>query len=335
MPREDARVGERALERVVLRGGCARRRSRRSTSSGSRPPRSCAAKRRLARDEVQRRPTLRCRPRSGSASRRRNRAPATRCGRCSAASGRSPVQTAGDHQMEHQPELAVERRSRCACRAGAARARRGPRASLGGGSTVRRMNGLARRTRSSGRPTSLRAADGMQVGLDVGQLGQGAQPSSKVVIPKTRSRGRAEPARDTSVPSRSAGRDPGRCGHRHGRRVGPGTSRNSSSPAAEIGETPQQPLGRGRARARRAVRSCSPCRQRRIVPSPVSRPSSTSARLLLAGMASQAARKADRGAGNSARSRRSIAAKGRVRASTSPGSARPSTAPPKRKFGHA
>ena len=60
---EDARVGQRPLERVVLGGQPLRELPARSASRTSRPPGSCSANRRPRRDDVHRRLALRALPR--------------------------------------------------------------------------------------------------------------------------------------------------------------------------------------------------------------------------------------------------------------------------------
>ena len=86
----------------------------------------------------------------------------------------SPVQSARDHQVKDQPQIAGDADGDALADPAQPVTVR-PSTDPIGGSTVRRMNGLARRTR-----TQLVARDPrpqcLQVGLDVRQLGQCPMP---------------------------------------------------------------------------------------------------------------------------------------------------------------
>ena len=170
---EQLRIGEGALERVILarQRGARTRRGRRSSTS--RPPGSCCGERRLAAHEVQRRALLR----AGLGKRQRavgkaKRGQADLAGQLGA--GRLPVQPARDHQVQDQEEARRRSTRRCACRAAAARAPCWP-----SNSRERRIDACASRNGLASCDLLQRLADNaraqaFEVDGDVGQLGHGA-----------------------------------------------------------------------------------------------------------------------------------------------------------------
>ena len=198
---QEARIGQRALDRVAL----ARQRLRNSARvdpGTSRPPRSKAPRRRASGDEMQGSAALR--PGLGQHERslreveraRPDRRPTGRAARL-------PVEASRDHQMEDEEEVALERedepfpmRSRPATRR--------PDASASGGATERSTNGFPRRTASRVRPTT-RGSSAVMYASRSGSSG------TRGAYRQCRAGGIARRRRCREAPGRSAR---GRCGAR-------------------------------------------------------------------------------------------------------------------------
>ena len=149
---EDARVGQRALQRVVL--GAQARGERRDVGAErlrGRPCRTARAPR--AADQVQRRAPLGARfgQRERAVSKSSSASVMRPGGFCVA---RQPAEASGDHQVDDEEEVAVERDDDALAEAADVDDARDSRAPPSGGSTVRSTNGLTMRTRTSGWPAT-------------------------------------------------------------------------------------------------------------------------------------------------------------------------------------
>ena len=172
---EEMRIGQRALQRVVLAQRARARSAARSASSTSRPPMSNARQRRRAVHDVQRRAPLGAR--LGQRERavgESKRASVMRPG--GFASARQPAQAAGDHQVDDEEEVAVERHDDALAEATHVDDAL-PSASPIGGIAVRSTNGL---TMPHAHAAARRDARVQRFAVDddVGQLRHRATPAS-------------------------------------------------------------------------------------------------------------------------------------------------------------